>query len=47
MDRIPHLTTWTCERCGSVVCEVSTDEPDVRPVHCPCGHIPTWRRGDE
>lgn len=44
-DDLPyvHMTTWHCE-CREAGCEIST-ETDRRPMICPFGNPPKWRRG--
>lgn len=41
-DRIGHVRIWTCERCGTTVCEYTT-EGDVPPTHCLANGIAVWK----
>lgn len=39
-----RLRTWTCNRCESTACELST-EREGAPVGCPMGLVPDWKEG--
>lgn len=33
---------WTCSRCYGSVCEMTTED-EVKPRHCPCNLIASWK----